>query len=71
VDSIVRIMIETKVPTHITLPIDSPLIAWLLAMPAKCYRCGEVKSGDELMDCPDGRRVCDNCIRRKGSRKSK
>jgi formylmethanofuran dehydrogenase subunit E len=57
-----------KVPTHVTLPIESPWLAWLLAMPAKCCRCGEVKSGDELMGYPDGRAVCDACIHRKGSK---
>jgi hypothetical protein len=47
----------------IELPIDSPWLAWLAAMPEKCSACGTVKSGIDLnLMIKEDRFFCSPCL---------
>jgi hypothetical protein len=34
----------------------------MIEMPARCFKCREVKPGGELTSYNDGRHECDDCI---------
>ena len=46
----------------IFLPLNHPLLAWIIAMPEKCSKCGTVVPGDELQGT-----VCVQCVSAKKS----